>query len=61
MRVIGFQVQNEHGENWGDRPSYEILPEDVAAADLLDARASGVGNWLMIAILPGDIEEPTFY
>ncbi len=58
--IIGYQVQNAAGENWGDRPSFEILTAETAIADLQAARQLSDGLWLMVAILDGDIEEPTF-
>lgn len=59
--IIGYQVQDQHGNNWADRPSYEILTEQTAIKDLLDARnANNNSLFVMIAIIEGDIEEPTF-
>lgn len=59
--ILGFQVQNKFGNNWLDRPSYEILPQDRAHQALVDARSSQPDSgWSMVAILDGDIEEPTF-
>lgn len=59
-KIIGYQVQNADGENWDDRPSYEVLTAETATAELLEARKSGTGHWLMIAILDGDIEDVEF-
>lgn len=58
-RIVGYQVQDHHGNHWADRPSYEILTEETALSDM-EAASKGQGCWLMIAILDGDIEEQTF-
>ena len=59
--IIGYQVQDQHGNNWDDRPSYEILTEQTAVKELKLARARyRDDNYNMIVILQGDIEEPTF-
>jgi hypothetical protein len=59
--IIGYQVQDQHGNNWDDRPSYEILTEQTAIKELKLARARyRDDNYNMIVILQGDIEEPTF-
>lgn len=58
--ILGYQVQNADGENWGGRPSFEILTAETAITDLQAARRSSEGLWLLVAILDGDIEEPTF-
>lgn len=58
--IVGYQVQDERGNNWGERASFEILSQALAISDLKEARANSSGTWLMIAILDGDVEEPTF-
>lgn len=58
--LVGYQVQNEYGEHWANRASFEILNQEAATADLHAARTSPVGTWLMVAIFDGDIEGPTF-
>lgn len=58
-KIIGYQVQNELGGNWSERPSYLILSEETAIRDLLEARSQR-GLWLMIAIFDGDIEDHEF-
>ena len=59
--IIGYQVQDQHGNNWDDRPSYEILTEQTAVKELKLARARyRDDNYNMIVILQGDIEDPTF-
>lgn len=59
--VVGFQVQNNNGENWNDRPSYEILTQELAVKDLVEARKQLPAQlWLMVAILENDIQEPTY-
>jgi hypothetical protein len=58
-KIVGYQVQDDRGNNWAGRPSYEILTEATAISDLTAAR-KGQGFWLMIAILEDDIEEPAY-
>lgn len=58
-QIIGYQVQNSVGDNWADRPSFVVLDAETAIADLLAARKADC-DWVMIAILEGDIEEPSF-
>ncbi|TNC80797.1 MAG: hypothetical protein C9356_11785 [Oleiphilus sp.] len=58
--IIGYQVQDTAGNNWGGRPSYEVLTEATATKDLLDARSTATALFTMIAVLDGDIEEPIF-
>lgn len=58
--IIGYQVQDEHGNNWGNRPSYHILTEQAATRDLHQSREELSANFVMVAILNGDIEQPTF-
>ena len=59
--IIGFQVQDQNGNNWGERPSYEILTEATAIKELKLARSQCQhNNYNMVAILEGDIEEATF-
>lgn len=59
--IVGYQVHNRDQEHWADRPSFEILPMEMAHQDLLEAREEQPGaGWLMVAILDGDIETPTF-
>lgn len=58
--VIGFQIQNNNCDKWNNRPSYEILTEKMAVKELVAARHSFDGSsWSMIAILEGDLHEPT--
>lgn len=60
-RVIGYQVDNyETGENWGDRPSYEIIPYAVAREEWDDANDAGETGFRLLPIREGDIEEPSF-
>ena len=60
-KIIGYQVQDQHGQHWADRPSYEVLSKPTAIRDLRRARAENPEMcYLMIAILDGDIEEPVF-
>jgi hypothetical protein len=60
-RVIGFQVYDpETGENWGERPSFEIIPLPLARQELDDAFESGEDGFRLLAIREGDIEEPEF-
>lgn len=59
--IIGYQVKDQHGEHWADRPSYEVLSKQTAIGDLIRARAENPEkSYMMIAILDGDIEEPAF-
>ncbi|RMM39146.1 hypothetical protein QO021_28640 (plasmid) [Pseudomonas amygdali pv. lachrymans] len=59
--IVGYQVHNRYQEHWGDRPSFEILPLEMAHQDLIEARgAQPHAGWQMIAVLDGDIESPTF-
>ncbi|WP_439126157.1 MAG: hypothetical protein ACNJA3_27705 (plasmid) [Pseudomonas rhizophila] len=59
--IVGYQVHNGDQEHWADRPSFEILSMEMAHQDLVEAREAQPGaGWLMIAILDGDIEAPTF-
>jgi predicted signal transduction protein with EAL and GGDEF domain len=59
--IIGYQVQDQYGNNWDDRPSCEILTEQTAVKELKLARARyGDDNFNMIVILQGDIKEPAF-
>ncbi|MBI6883049.1 hypothetical protein [Pseudomonas putida] len=57
--IVGYQVQDSDGNNWADRPSFLILTEKTAINDLLEARKSG-GFWTMIAILNGDVQDPSY-
>lgn len=57
--IVGYQVQDSDCNNWGDRPSFLILTEKTAINDLLEARKSG-GFWTMIAILNGDVQDPSY-
>ncbi|MFK4131974.1 hypothetical protein ACI2KR_06720 [Pseudomonas luteola] len=59
-QILGYQVVDRHGHHSNDRPSYLILTEQTAVADLLEARASKTGLWTMVAILEGDIQKPEF-
>lgn len=60
-RVIGYQVDNyETGENWGDRPSYEIIPYAVARKEWDAANDAGEDGFRLLPIHEGDVEEPTF-
>lgn len=59
--VIGYQVDDpETGENWGDRPSFEIIPHALARRELDAAFEAGEERFRLLAIREGDIEEPTF-
>lgn len=58
---IGYQVTNSKGENWADRPSFEILDNETAGADLKEAQKTGQQDWQLIPIHEGDIESPSFY
>jgi hypothetical protein len=59
-KIVGYQVQDEKGNNWADRPSFLILSEQTALGDMAQARMRQFGIWLMIAIFEGDIEEPEY-
>ena len=59
--IIGYQVQDQHGNNYGDKPSFLVLSEDSAVSDLMEARKRYKDDcYVMVAILEGDIEEPSF-
>ncbi|SBW84443.1 hypothetical protein PVE_R2G0416 [Pseudomonas veronii 1YdBTEX2] len=59
--ILGYQVHNSDQEHWAGRPSFEILPMEMAHQDLIEARdAHPKAGWQMIAVLDGDIESPTF-
>lgn len=59
--IVGYQVHSRDQEHWADRPSFEILSMEMAHQDLVEARGSQPdAGWLMVAILDGDIEAPTF-
>jgi hypothetical protein len=60
--IIGYQVDCPiGGDNWGDRPSYEILPYEVALKDFQEAQKAGETSYRILPIREGAIEEPTFY
>lgn len=55
--IIGFQVNNDAGDHFGERPSFEVLCADTACKDLIKAGQQG---WVLSAIYEGDIEDPSF-
>lgn len=59
-KIVGYQVQDEKGNNWADRPSFLILSQKTALSDMAEARRRQFGLWLMIVILDGDIEQPEY-
>lgn len=59
-KIVGYQVQDEKGNNWADRPSFLILSQQTAIGDMAEARRRQFGIWLMITIFDGDIEEPEY-
>jgi hypothetical protein len=59
--ILGYQIQDQHGDNWAERPSHEILTQATAINELKEARAQqSTSHYNMIVILKGDIEDPTF-
>jgi len=60
--IVGYQVENaDTGEHWGDRPSFEIIKDELAALEeLRQAKASGSGTWRLLTLQEGDVENPTF-
>jgi hypothetical protein len=59
--IIGYQVDCPiGGDNWGNRPSYEILPYEVALKDFQEAQKAGETSYRILPIRKGSIEEPTF-
>lgn len=60
-KIVGYQVTNPiSGDHWDNRPSFEILDQATAIADLEAARAATEGHYLLVAILEGDIDDPLF-
>jgi len=60
--IIGYQVDCPlSGENWKERPSFEILPLEVALQDYREAQAAGEESYRILTIREGDIEEPEFF
>lgn len=60
-KFLGWQVDDPiTGENWANRPSYEILPLSVALEDYNAALEAGETRFQMLPIYEGVIEEPTF-
>lgn len=63
-QIAGYQVVSSLTDECAfDRPSYEILPQDLALSELVAIRketSDRPGQWNMIVILKDDIEEPTF-
>lgn len=61
VKVLGYQVQNLQGDNFGGRFSYLILTEQTAISDLMAARSKDPsGCWNIVTILTDDIDEPIF-
>lgn len=59
--VIGYQVYNsETGVNWGDRPSFDIIPYAIAREEWDEANDAGEDGFCLLPIREGEIEEPTF-
>jgi len=59
--ILGYQVQDQQGNHWANRPSFEILTEQTALKELMESRNNSASAcWNIIAITEGDIEEPTF-
>jgi hypothetical protein len=59
--ILGYQIQDQHGDNWAGRPSYEILTQATAINELKESRSQqSTSHYNMVVILKGDIEEPTF-
>jgi hypothetical protein len=56
--IIGYQVQDQNGNNWSDRPSYLVLTEQTAVEDLKAARSSKTGDYSIVGILRNDIQDP---
>lgn len=59
-KIVGYQVHDEQGNHWADRPSYLILSQKTAINDMIQARRRQFGLWSMIVIFQGDIEEPEY-
>jgi hypothetical protein len=57
--IVGYQVQTPAGDQWAGRPENIILSQATAIKDLRTAR-KGQGKWLMVAVLEGDVENPSF-
>jgi len=59
--IAGYQVDDpETGENWGGRPSFEILTRETALIDLAHAIQSGKHGYRFLIVREGDIEAPSF-
>jgi hypothetical protein len=57
--IAGYQVQTPAGDQWAGRPDDLILSQATAIKDLRTAR-KGQGQWLMVVVLEGDVENPSF-
>jgi len=63
MIIVGYQVVNQFGNHWNNRPSFEILTEETAISELTESRLKQEETgefYQLLSILDGDIEEPTF-
>lgn len=59
--ILGYQVQDIQGNNWGGRASNMVLTEATAIRDIKEARKQQPTNgYGLIAILSNDIDEPVF-
>jgi hypothetical protein len=57
--IVGYQVRTPAGDHWANRPDNLIISQGTAIKDLRTAR-KGQGQWLMVAVLEGDVENPSF-
>ena len=59
--IIGYQVQDQHGNNWAGRPANFILTESSAMDDLALTRSSNKNiKYKVVGVLQGDIANPVF-
>lgn len=59
--IEGYQVFDPAtGEHACERASFEILTLPLAVADLQATRREGDHQYLLVAILPNDIEAPEY-